>query len=82
MGEHKTRDIYLAAYCVLNGCELKIKKAISGESPATFILSFDAEKLKDLIDAYFGGRAQCDPKDLKFKITDIKNQLYSIIDNG
>ena len=82
MTEHKTRDIYLAAYCVLNGCNLLIERSV-GSDKVVFKLNADEKKadLKNLIDDYFNNRGQCDPKALKFRITDIKNQLYSILDN-
>ena len=81
MNVHKTRDIYLAAFCGLEGCDLKIEKSI-GDKKVVFEISSKTGDLKKLIDSYFKGDARCDPKALKFKVTDLKNQLYAIIDGS
>lgn len=80
---HKTRDIYLAGYCALNGCTLQIMRSVgTGNERVMFVITATgAVVLKDLIQKYFKSEAQCDPKALKYKITDLKNQLYSVVDN-
>lgn len=78
--EHRTRDIYLAAFCVLKGCTLKIERPIGAER-VMFVITGD-EGIEVMMREYFSNKAICDPKALKYKITDIKNQMYSLIDNG
>lgn len=80
VAEHTTRDIYLAAFCMLNECSVELKTTI-GETHVIFVAKADIVKLKALVKGYFDGTASCNPKALKFSITDLKNQMFSVLDS-
>ena len=76
---HKTQDIYLAGYCGLLGCEVDVERPLSSANKRSrFVIKAFTDELDILlvVQAYFKGKASCDPKALKYKITDLKNLLY------
>ena len=79
LAEHTTRDIYLAAFGVVENCPISLKTTV-GETHVVFVITAEAEKMKALVSGYFEGTASCSPKALKFAITDLKNQMFSVLD--
>lgn len=81
-GTYRSRDMYLTAFLMLEGATLHLAERLDGKDVLLFVVTHpDSHLLEQLVSDYYSDVARVSPKQLKHKVTDIKNSMYSLLDN-
>lgn len=73
---HKTPDIYLAAFLMLNGAALAVSRPVGTVATKVSFELTGGRELRLQLEAYYAGKASCDPLALKHKMGDVKDMAF------